>query len=144
MRRRPTRALAPVPPLPGQCAEHHIYACSPPAPILRGQALPHSQRETFNHGQQMLDRPTVPYTEPPEVSFEDQALLDAYSRAVIDVVDRVGPAVVGLTIHAGEANGRPRGGTGSGVVVAPDGLILTNSHVAGAGSTASSSARIEV
>src|ERR1700729_390362 len=80
----------------------------------------------------------------PEVPVEDQALLDAYSRAVIDVVDRVGPAVVGLTIHAGEANGRPRGGTGSGVVVAPDGLILTNTHVAGAGSTASSSARIEV
>jgi S1-C subfamily serine protease len=83
-------------------------------------------------------------TVPAEVPVEDQALLDAYSRAVIDVVDRVGPAVVGLTIHAGEANGRPRGGTGSGVVVAPDGLILTNSHVAGAGSTASSSARIEV
>jgi S1-C subfamily serine protease len=80
----------------------------------------------------------------PEVPLEDQALLDAYSRAVIDVVDRVGPAVVGLTIHTGEANGRPRGGTGSGVVVAPDGLILTNSHVAGAGSTASSATRIEV
>jgi S1-C subfamily serine protease len=68
----------------------------------------------------------------PKIPVEDEALLDAYSRAVIDVVDRVGPAVVGLTIHAGEANGRPRGGTGSGVVVAPDGLILTNSHVAGA------------
>src|SRR6202044_2995358 len=80
----------------------------------------------------------------PKIPVEDQALLDAYSRAVIDVVDRVGPAGVGLTIHAGEANGRPRGGTGSGVVVAPAGLILTNSHVAGAGSTASSSARIEV
>src|SRR6202030_2826939 len=80
----------------------------------------------------------------PKIPVEDQALLDAYSRAVIDVVDRVGPAVVGLTIHAGEANGRPRSGTGSGVVVAPDGLILTNSHVAGAGSTASPSARIEV
>ncbi len=35
----------------------------------------------------------------PEVPVEDQALLDAYSRAVIDVVDRVGPAVVGLTVH---------------------------------------------
>jgi S1-C subfamily serine protease len=80
----------------------------------------------------------------PKIPVEDQALLDAYSRAVIDVVDRVGPAVVGLAVHAGEANGRPRGGTGSGVVVAPDGLILTNSHVAGAGSTASTSARIEV
>src|ERR1700729_2742737 len=70
----------------------------------------------------------------PKIPVEDQALLDAYSRAVIDVVDRVGPAVVGLTIHAGEANGGGRGGTGSGVVVAPDGLILTNSHVAGAAS----------
>ncbi len=69
---------------------------------------------------------------------EDQALLDAYSRAVIDVVERVGPAVVGLAVQVGQANGRTRGGAGSGVVVAPDGLILTNSHVAGAAS------RIEV
>ena len=33
-------------------------------------------------------------TAAPEVPVEEQALLDAYSRAVIDVVDRVGPAVV--------------------------------------------------
>jgi S1-C subfamily serine protease len=81
---------------------------------------------------------------PPEVPTEDQALLDAYSRAVIDVVDRVGPAVVGLVVHTAETNGRSRGGTGSGVVVAPDGLILTNSHVAGAGGTAGAAARIAV
>src|SRR5271154_3253095 len=68
---------------------------------------------------------------------EDQTLLDAYSRALIDVVDRVGPAVVGLAVRADKA----RGGTGSGVVVAPDGLILTNSHVAGA---AGAGARIAV
>jgi S1-C subfamily serine protease len=80
--------------------------------------------------QPAADRPIVPP--------EDQALLDAYSRAVIDVVDRVGPAVVGLSVQVGQANGRSRGGSGSGVVVAPDGLILTNSHVAGAAS------RIEV
>jgi S1-C subfamily serine protease len=87
---------------------------------------------------------------PPEVPAADQALLDAYSRAVIDVVDRIGPAVVGLRVHNGSANGRPNGGTGSGVIVAPDGLILTNSHVAGAagaagaGGTAGAVTRIEV
>jgi S1-C subfamily serine protease len=75
----------------------------------------------------MLDRPTIPYTETPEVPTEDQALLDAYSRAVIDVVERVGPAVVRIDVKA--KDGRAGGGTGSGVIVAPDGLVLTNSHV---------------
>ena len=83
-------------------------------------------------------------TAAPEIPVDDRELLDAYSNAVIDVVDRVGPAVVGLTIHAGETNGRSRAGTGSGVVVAPDGLILTNSHVAGAGGNAAGTSRIEV
>jgi len=70
----------------------------------------------------------------------DDQLLDAYSRAVIDVVDRIGPAVVRLAVRSGNSGraGQSRGGTGSGVIVAPDGLILTNSHVAGAAS------RIEV
>jgi S1-C subfamily serine protease len=79
------------------------------------------------------------------VPTEDQALLDAYSRAVIDVVDRVGPAVVALAIRGGVARGEGgegMHGAGSGVVVAPDGLILTNSHVAGAAGGAGS--RIDV
>src|SRR5437667_1234278 len=75
----------------------------------------------------MLDRPNSNLASPPPVPPEDKALLDAYSRAVIDVVDRVGPAVVRLDV-TGE---RRRGGTGSGVIVAPDGLVLTNSHVVG-------------
>ncbi|HUZ33741.1 MAG TPA: trypsin-like peptidase domain-containing protein [Xanthobacteraceae bacterium] len=78
--------------------------------------------------------------DPAAVPVEDLALLDAYSRAVIDVVDRVGPAVVGLAIRTDNSGG----GTGSGVIVAPDGLILTNSHVAGAAGANGSPARIAV
>jgi S1-C subfamily serine protease len=75
----------------------------------------------------MLDRPDIAETQP--IPPEDQALLDAYSRAVIDVVERVGPAVVRLDVM--KSDNERHGGTGSGVVVAPDGLVLTNSHVVG-------------
>jgi S1-C subfamily serine protease len=77
----------------------------------------------------MLDKTTSDPSGPLPVPPEDQALLDAYSRAVVDVVDRVGPAVVRLDVRAHD--GPAHGGTGSGVVVAPDGLVLTNSHVVG-------------
>ncbi len=56
----------------------------------------------------------------------DTALLDAYSNAVTKVVERVGPSVVRLDIHHGS---RGRAGSGSGVILSPDGLVLTNSHV---------------
>ena len=59
-------------------------------------------------------------------TVDDAVLLDAYSRSVTDVVERVGPSVVRIDIR--HADGR-RAGSGSGVIVSPDGLILTNSHV---------------
>jgi S1-C subfamily serine protease len=59
-------------------------------------------------------------------SASDTDILDAYSRAVISVADTVGPAVV--RVETVTANGRT-GGVGSGVVIAPDGLVLTNCHV---------------
>jgi S1-C subfamily serine protease len=79
----------------------------------------------------MLDTSDLDLPHPPPVPADDQALLDAYSRAVIDVVDRVGPAVVRLDLET--SGDKRRGGTGSGVIVAPDGLVLTNSHVVGGG-----------
>ena len=59
---------------------------------------------------------------------DDDILLDSYSRAVVDTVDAVAPAVVHVEV-AGVRQGRSAQGTGSGVVVSPDGLILTNNHV---------------
>jgi S1-C subfamily serine protease len=67
-----------------------------------------------------------------EPAGDDANLLDAYSRAVIGVVDRIGPAVVRLDVR--RSDDRRPAGSGSGVIVAPDGLILTNSHVAGSSS----------
>jgi S1-C subfamily serine protease len=81
----------------------------------------------------MLDTSDLDLPSPPPVAVEDQALLDAYSRAVIDVVDRVGPAVVRLDVKT--SGGKRHDGTGSGVIVAPDGLVLTNSHVVGGGAS---------
>jgi S1-C subfamily serine protease len=69
------------------------------------------------------------------VNAQDPEILDAYSRAVTGAVEKIGPAVVSVATgrQAPERLAR-RGfpelqGAGSGLVIAPDGFILTNSHV---------------
>jgi S1-C subfamily serine protease len=57
------------------------------------------------------------------------APLDAYSDAVIGAVEAVGPAVVSVYVGGAAEAARAQGGAGSGVVVTPDGYVLTNEHV---------------
>jgi S1-C subfamily serine protease len=69
----------------------------------------------------------APAAEPPVAS--DEEVLDAYSHAVIHVVEEVGPAVVSIS----RTSQRGPAGAGSGVVFTPDGYVLTNAHVAAGG-----------
>jgi S1-C subfamily serine protease len=65
--------------------------------------------------------------------LDDTPLLDAYSQAVVSTAEKISPSVVKIEVaqSARTRSGEPRErqGGGSGFVFAPDGLILTNSHV---------------
>jgi S1-C subfamily serine protease len=61
----------------------------------------------------------------PVDSSSDDFLLDSYSRTISSVVAQVAPAVVNIHVETG----RRGEGNGSGFFIAPDGFILTNSHV---------------
>ena len=58
----------------------------------------------------------------------DARALDAYSSAVVAVVERAAPSVVAVEVRGARA-----GGTGSGVLITPDGYAVTNQHVIAAG-----------
>jgi S1-C subfamily serine protease len=72
----------------------------------------------------MVDNPT------------EQDALDAYSAIVTTVAEKVLPSVASLRIGRG---GRGFGGAGSGVVITPDGFLVTSAHVVAAGGSASAS-----
>jgi len=63
----------------------------------------------------------------PDVSEEEA--LDAYSQAVTAVAERVAPSVGNLQVMRLVRGGRRAAGSGSGVVVTPDGFMLTSAHV---------------
>jgi serine protease Do len=55
--------------------------------------------------------------------------MDAYSRTVVGVAERLSPAVASLRVQRRTRGGRMPAGAGSGVVLTHDGFILTSAHV---------------
>jgi S1-C subfamily serine protease len=78
------------------------------------------------------DSDSVVTEAPVQPAAGDDELLDSYSRTITRVVAKIGPAVVNIHVHRASHESRrgpESGGSGSGFVIAPDGFILTNSHV---------------
>jgi S1-C subfamily serine protease len=61
---------------------------------------------------------------PVSLREEDETPLDAYSRVVTEVARKLSPSVANLRVRRGR-----REGGGSGVVITPDGFVLTSAHV---------------
>jgi serine protease Do len=59
----------------------------------------------------------------------DDEALDAYSRAVTSVAERLSPSVASLRVARRVRGGRMLDGAGSAVVITPDGFTLTSAHV---------------
>ncbi|HEY2759820.1 MAG TPA: trypsin-like peptidase domain-containing protein, partial [Pirellulales bacterium] len=87
--------------------------------------------QSGSDGQIPADQPTAPGISglgtagSSGATFDDASLLDAYSQAVVRVVETVGRATIGVM----PPRNQRQGGQGSGFVITPDGYALTNSHV---------------
>ncbi|HYB24391.1 MAG TPA: trypsin-like peptidase domain-containing protein, partial [Solirubrobacteraceae bacterium] len=79
-------------------------------------------------GEPAFDPDTGAGRETSALEIEQQAL-DAYSRTVTGVVDRLAPSVANLRVLRATRRGRVPVGAGSAVVLTPDGFLLTSAHV---------------
>jgi S1-C subfamily serine protease len=68
-------------------------------------------------------------------SPEETEALDAYSRAVIAVAERLAPSVASLRVMRRTRGGQLPAAAGSAVVLTPDGFLVTNAHVVGRSDT---------
>ena len=64
-----------------------------------------------------------------ELAERELEALDAYSRTVAGVAERLAPSVANLRVTRVTRRGRMPAGAGSGVVLTPDGFVLTSAHV---------------
>jgi S1-C subfamily serine protease len=60
---------------------------------------------------------------------DEQEALDAYSLAVVTIAEKLSPSVANLRVSRRVRGGRRAVGGGSGVVITPDGFLLTSAHV---------------
>jgi serine protease Do len=60
---------------------------------------------------------------------DEEEALDAYSRAVVAIAERLSPSVANLRVSRRVRGGRVATGGGSGVIITPDGFMLTSAHV---------------
>jgi len=81
--------------------------------------------KTTNVSDASQSNPNPKTSTSPQVPLSDSAILDAYSMAVIGVVEKVSPASISVSGRGSEA----RSGSGSGFIITPDGYAVTNSHV---------------
>jgi S1-C subfamily serine protease len=77
----------------------------------------------------LIDSTSVPRPDPSRsAELPDAEALDAYSRTITGVAESLGPSVANLRVERRGRRGRASGG-GSGVVITPDGYLLTSAHV---------------
>ena len=87
------------------------------------------KRRALGHGKLRAMSPVAEHPSP--VDPAEAEALDAYSRAVVAVAERLAPSVASLRVMRRTRGGQVPSGAGSAVVLTPDGFLLTSAHVVG-------------